>query len=312
MRSLDRRSFLARALGSAAAASLAFSARAAPRREPGGSGGPLGVTPLGDDLLMITGAGCNIVATGGSQGALLVDGGLEHRAAELIRLVLESTRAHRIGVLFNTHWHPEQTGSNERIGRHGASIIAHENTRLWLGRPIEVDWLPKPYGPLQPRARPNKTTYTTDTLTLDGRRIEYGYMAQAHTDGDLYVHFPKEKLLIAGGVVSNEGWPIMDYRTGGWIAGLVAGYDKLIQVAAPDTRIVPANGPLLTRADLQSHRTMYFTIYDRLVKHLMKGLGPEEVIAQQPAKEFAAQWGDPDRFIDSSFRSLWGHFAADA
>ena len=44
---------------------------------------------------------------------------------------LGATQARRVHVLFNTHWHPEQTGSNERLGEDGALIVAHENTRLW-------------------------------------------------------------------------------------------------------------------------------------------------------------------------------------
>jgi glyoxylase-like metal-dependent hydrolase (beta-lactamase superfamily II) len=219
---------------------------------------------------------------------LLVDGGLAAHSSRLVRAALEATRTRRVHVLFNTHWHPEQTGSNERLGKDGALIVAHENTRLWLSRPIETDWLPQLYGPLPPKARPTRTTYTNDTLTY-GRRVDYGYLQQAHTDGDIYVHFPEQLLLVAGGVVSNDGWPLMDYKTGGWIAG-----------------------PLLGRADLQTHRKMYFTIYDRLVQSLLKGVGADEIVATQPAKEFAAQWGNPDAFVERSYRSLWGHYAANA
>lgn len=307
-RRLARRAFLT-GCGSATLGALLQHSPVAAAREPPV---PLDSSPLGEDLLLIGGAGCNVVAMPGPDGALLIDGGLEAQASRLVDTVLAATGTRRVHLLFNTHWHPEQTGSNERLGRSGALIIAHENTRLWLGRPIETDWLPQPYGPLPPKARPTKTTYTTDTLTYAGRRIEYGYLQQAHTDGDIYVHFPDQKLLVAGGVVSNAGWPLMDYKTGGWIAGLVAAYDKLLQVAGPDTRIVPANGPLLRRADLEAQRKMYFTIYDRLVQQLLKGTGADEIVATQPAREFASQWGDPAQFVERSYRSLWGHYAANA
>ena len=75
---------------------------------------------------------------------------------------------------------------------------------------------------------------------------------------------------------------------------------------------MPANGPLLGRTDLQTHRKMYFTIYDRLVQSLLKGVGADEIVATQPAKEFVAQWGNPDAFVERSYRSLWGHYAANA
>ena len=202
----------------------------------------------------------------------------------MLREASKATGSSKVKVLINTHWHPDQTGSNERIGKSGATIIAHENTKLWLARPIKASWLPKPFGPLPEKARPNKTTYTHDTLSFAGQDIEYGYLLQAHTDGDLYVYFKNANVLVAGGVVSAEGWPQLDWETGGWIAGLVAGYDKLLKVANADTKIIPANGPVLTRGDLEGHRKMYMTIYERLVAGLNKGLGPEEVVASAPRR----------------------------
>ena len=45
-----------------------------------------------------------------------------------------------VHTIFNTHWHPEQTGSNERLGKAGKTIIAHENTRLWLTTDVTWPW----------------------------------------------------------------------------------------------------------------------------------------------------------------------------
>jgi len=149
-------------------------------------------------------------------------------------------------------------------------------------------------------------------LTVGDEPVEYGYMPQAHTDGDIYVFFRNANILVAGGVASADRWPVLDYQTGGWIAGLVAGLDTLIKLADDRTRIVPANGPVMTKAGLQEQRKMYFTIYDRLVKARTKGLSPAEALANEPAKEFNPDWGNPNAFLDMAFKSLWGHFAPDA
>ena len=129
-----------------------------------------------------------------------------------------------VHTLFNTHWHPEQTGSNEQLGKAGATIIAQENTRLWLTqtslaleRP-DVQELPK-------IAQPNKTFYTTGKLDSG---VRYGYISDAaHTDGDLYVYFPKQNVLAVGDAVSGQGWPVVDWWTGGWIGGIVGGLQRL-------------------------------------------------------------------------------------
>ena len=275
-------------------------------------GDPLVATALGDGINLITGAGANVLAFRGAEGLLLVDGGLMSRSADLLRLALKETGTRKLHTLFNTHWHPEQTGTNTQAGKDGARIIAHENTRLWLTRKITTDTLPGGYGPLPAKSLPNKSFYTKDTLDFGGEQFAYGHLGQAHTDGDLYVYLRNANLLVAGGVVSAAGWPVMDWQTGGWIGGLVGAYDRLLKIANDSTRIVPANGPVLTRKDLQAQRDMYFTIFDRMVKQLVKGQGPDEVVAMKPAKEFEAQWGDSDVFVKASFKSLWGHYAPDA
>jgi cyclase len=272
----------------------------------------LAAQELGNGLALITGAGANVVAFGSPEGAMLFDGGTRANAKALLKLALQSVDAKKAHTLVNTHWHPEQTGLNETLGKQGARILAHENTRLWLTRKIEVEWLPEPHPALPKQAQPNKSFYTTESIAFGGEQIAFGHLGQAHTDGDLYAYLPKANLLIAGGVVASNGWPLMDWRTGGWIGGLVGAYDRLLKVANDGTRVIGADGPIVGRKELQAYRDMYFTIFDRLVKQLVKGMGPDEAYESAPAKEFEAQWGDSRRFIIASFRSLWGHYAPDA
>jgi glyoxylase-like metal-dependent hydrolase (beta-lactamase superfamily II) len=274
--------------------------------------GALATTPLTEGVTLITGAGTNVVAARGPDGLVLVDGGLQERSRQLVTTALKVSEARKVQALFNTHWHPEATGSNEALGRDGVRIIAHKNTQLWLTRKITVSWRPGSYGPLSAKALPNETTYAKGSLALRDEQVDYGYLPQAHTDGDLYVFFRKANVLVGGGVVSADRWPVMDYQTGGWIAGLVAGLDSLIKLADDHTTIVPADGPLLTKEDLKAQRAAYFSIYDKLVKCLTKGLSPDETLATEPAKGLNPAWGDSSPFVLASFKSLWGHYAPDA
>jgi cyclase len=309
MNSYSRRRFIGTVLASGAGASLC-TPNVVWGRE---SADRIATTALADNFFLLTGAGANVVAMRAPGGLVLVDGGFEKNATELEKAALKATGAGRVQTLFNTHWHPEQTGSNDRLGKSGAKIIAHENTKLWLTRKIIVDWRPGVYGPFPARALPTETFFSKSVkLTVAEEPVEYGYMPQAHTDGDIYVLFRKANILVAGGVASADRWPVLDYQTGGWIAGLVAGLDTLIKLADDQTRIVPANGAVMTKAGLQEQRKMYFTIYDRLVKALTKGLSPAEALATEPAKEFNPEWGSPNAFLDMAFKSLWGHFAPDA
>jgi glyoxylase-like metal-dependent hydrolase (beta-lactamase superfamily II) len=199
---------------------------------------------------------------------------------------------------------------NERLGKGGKTIIAHENTRLWLTTDVTWPWDGRRFTRLPKIAQPNRTVYTTGT-TASG--IRYGHIPDAaHTDGDLYVYFPRQNVLAVGDVVSGQGWPVVDWTTGGWIGGIVGGLQRVQTLANEQTRIVPGRGPVLGLADLTTQLTMYGTIYDRLAQLLNKGRGPDEAVAAQPAKEFEAQMGNPDQFVRRSFESLWAYLSPDA
>ncbi|HEY7337364.1 MAG TPA: MBL fold metallo-hydrolase [Bryobacteraceae bacterium] len=265
---------------------------------------------LGENLYQLSGAGANIVVHTGADGVVMVDGGLAQNAAALAQAVAALPKSGPVRTLFNTHWHPEQTGSNAALGMAGATIIAQENTRLWLTENITWPWNGRKFNKLPKIAQPNKTFY--DKGALDSG-IRYGYISDAaHTDGDLYVYFPQQNVLAVGDAAYGEGWPVMDWWTGGWIGGIVGGLQRIQSVANRDTKIVPAQGPLLTLADIATQLDMYGTIHDRLNQMLNKGRGPSEAVEAKPAKEFEAKMGNPDEFIRRAFESQWAYLSPDA
>jgi len=270
-----------------------------------------GVQRLSDDLFVVRIPGeANVIARTDAGGVLLVDGASAAGSDALMKAVSGLPGGGRVHTIFNTHWHPEQTGSNGRLGAAGAAIIAHENTRLWLTQNITWPWNGQRFARLPRIAQPNKTFYTTGQLDAD---VRYGYIPDAaHTDGDLYVYFPQQNVLAVGDAVSGQGWPVVDWRTGGWIGGIVGGLNRLQTLANADTRIVPARGPVLGLKDLEAQYEMYGTIQDRLTQLLNKGRGPGEAVAAQPTKEFDAAMGDPDEFVRRAFESLWAYVSPDA
>jgi glyoxylase-like metal-dependent hydrolase (beta-lactamase superfamily II) len=305
-RVFDRRSLLGTAAGGIGAlwlhrAALAQAAVSA----------PLEIATLGDRLFLVTGAGCNVVVDSPDE-AVVIDGGSKERSVELSSLLRNELSVSRVHTLFNTCWHPDRTGLNEALGAAGTRIIAHENTRLWLGRDVTRPWDEQTIRRLPPAALPSDTFYDSRIVQVGGRELCCGYLLQAHTDGDIYVHFPEQKLLVTGGAVTSSTWPLLDWWTGGWIGGLVDAYDVLLDVADDETRVVPGAGELLTRADLVAQRAMYVAIFDRLAEMFFAGLEPADVLAAEPTKEFDARYGDSELFLRLAFRGFGLHFGPDA
>ena len=99
---------------------------------------------------------------------------------------------------------------------------------------------------------------------------------------------------------------MVDWWTGGWIGGIVGGLQRIRTLANPDTKFVPARGPVLTYADISAQIDMYGAIYDRLNQMINKGRGPSEGVEAKPAKEYEAKMGNPDEFIRRSFLRACG------
>jgi hypothetical protein len=141
-------------------------------------------------------------------------------------------------------------------------------------------------------------------LEFAGRKIDYGYLPAAHTDGDLFVHLAELNLLAAGGVVSAEAWPLLDYRNGAWFGGRVRALERLADLVKADTRVVPADGRLLLGSDIVRQRDIYRELFVTLIGYMNMGLGAEDVVERNPLEQHEAELGDPSAFLDGAYRSM--------
>jgi glyoxylase-like metal-dependent hydrolase (beta-lactamase superfamily II) len=299
----SRRRFL-RASVDVGAASLALLPAFAARAQ---AGAQIRATDLGG-LKLFQGAGSNVlVLRGDDGGALMVDGGLAANADALLRAVYAATGNDRIRLLINTHWHPEQTGANEAVGTAGGAILAHEKTRQYLSHRVYTMTAERrlvPVEPLPEKAWPTQVVRDEGSLEFAGRKIAYGYMPAAHTDGDLFVHFPQLNVLAAGGVVSGERWPLLEYRDGAWLGGRVRAVEWLADIVKPDTRVVPAQGRLLTGRDIVRQRDIYRELFETMIGYMNKGFGAEDAVRTNPLQRYESEFGDPSAFLDGAYRSM--------
>jgi len=265
-------------------------------------------TRLGDRITLMTGAGNNVLALTGDNGSLLVDAGDAAHAPALLKDVLKL--AGNVSTVFNTHYHLESTGGNDAMAGAGAKIAAHLNTKLWMTQEIIRDWEGgKVYPPRAKAALPTDTfRATSGEMTFAGERIEYGLLTQAHTDGDLFVHFRNANVLAVGDAVQPGRLPTLDWFCGGWIGGMQNAQKALLDRADDRTKIVPATGAVMTKADLQASHATIVKIREKLVGLLKKGQGAQNMIDAKAVDEFKdVMPGDAETFLYCAYRGLWAH-----
>jgi hypothetical protein len=135
------------------------------------------------------------------------------------------------------------------------------------------------------------------------------------------VYFPKRNVVVAGGPVTSDRWPVIDYLNGGFMHGFVRSYEILCDVVKPDTLVVPASGPVITGADLVKMKDLYWALFKQFFVLFNKGLGPRDIVEFNAGKEFQGvmpvvadrplkgsallqELGDPSQFLEFAYRSL--------
>lgn len=259
---------------------------------------------LGDRLKLITGAPGNVLALTTPEGILLVDSGAAELAAG-VKATLEDSHVH---TLFNTHYHADQTGGNALFGEEGAIIHAQVITAQWLSAdyyvPAEDRWVAAP--PLA--ARPTETFRLKGEMRSGAENIEFGYLLEAHTRGDSYVFFRDSNVLAVGDVASPLRDPSHDWYAGGWLGGRVDALDDLLALANEQTRIVPAYGLVMTRAELQAERDMMLHLYERTTDMTDKGNSAQDMLDAGVLNEVDRKFEDPYRFLYDVAKSNWAHY----
>ena len=262
---------------------------------------------LTDSLAVLDLGGSNVLCSSADpQGVVLVDSGARPSLSPLTAAIQTVRKDAKVHIVFNTHYHVDQTGNNDTVAA-GARIIAHEHTRQWMSTDY---WVPAEdrYERARPKAAwPTDTFRVTGSLSAGTERIDYGHLPLAHTDGDIYVFFKEANILAVGDVASPLRDPALDYFTGAWIGGRVDAMDAVLRLANESTRIVPAAGPPMTRAEFKDERDMMEEVRSRVWARTLKGDSPDDMLQGGVLNGLRRAWKDPRKFLYDTAQGMFAH-----
>jgi len=274
-------------------------------------------TLLTERLSLVTSGGTNVLALTTGDGLVLVDSGRPNLSDALMDSLrqlspggppsLASARQARVRTVFNTHYHPDNTGANELLRQSGATIVAHENTRLWMATPVWVPAEDRYRSPRPKTAQPTETFRVNGSMVAGRERIDYGYLIDAHTNGDIYIHFRDSNVLAVGDVLSPVADPELDYLTGAWLGGRVDALKRLLALCDANTKIVPGYGSMLNRVYLQTEHDVMKTLYDRAVDRIRQGDDAGDMLDAGVMNGIGRTWKDPKKFLYDVQKGLWAH-----
>jgi len=303
--------------------------RGAPPSSSSAAGGEVHTLHVQGNVYMLVGAGGNITVQRGDDGVLLVDAGLASMSEKVLAAVKQlSDRP--IRYIINTHVHSDHTGGNATIAQAGmtiaggnvvgdigasagnqAAIIAFQSVQDRMSEPVagaaaipQADW------PTETYTTPQRKIFFND------EGIVLTHIPAAHTDGDTIVFFRRSDVVSTGDIFVMNGYPIVDLARGGNIEGIIAGLNRIVQIAIPadeqegGTMIIPGHGRLCDVADLVFYQEMVTIIRDRVKSLIDKGMTLEQVQAARPTRDYDPRFGSDrgfwttSKFVAAVYQSL--------
>jgi cyclase len=266
-------------------------------------------TDLGHNTYMLEGQGGNITIAVGTDAIIMVDGQFAP-LSDKIKAAIKAVSPLPIKYLINTHFHGDHTGGNENFARDGVTVVAHDNIRVRLAAGTVSGLTGAKAAPRPAEALP-KESYVGGSIDLNvgGRQAKLTHIANAHTDGDTWVHFADANVLCTGDTANNlKRYQNIDYMNGGDVRGMIRALDTYIKVANDQTKIVVGHGPLASRADLVVFRDMLVTSHDRIKKLFDEGKSEQEVIDSKPLADLDATWGNNPAHAMGHTKNVYNSF----
>jgi glyoxylase-like metal-dependent hydrolase (beta-lactamase superfamily II) len=226
-----------------------------------------------------------------------------------------------IGTLVNTHANGDHTHGNGLCGR--AEIIAsaasaREMEQVSAARLADMmaaapglgntgAYLTQIFGAFDftdvAERAPTLTFSGALSLTVGDKRVELIEVGPAHTEGDVLVHVPDDRIVYTGDILFIDGTPIM---WAGPVSNWIAACDRIL--AMDVETIVPGHGPITDKAGVRKVQAYLRYIDAEARRRFDAGLSAREATHDIALGDFSS-WIDAERIavnVDTLYREYGG------
>jgi glyoxylase-like metal-dependent hydrolase (beta-lactamase superfamily II) len=254
---------------------------------------------------VLFGLGGNIAVSSGTDGVLIVDDQFPELMPK-IRKAMRREGDKQVDFVINTHWHFDHAAGNKELGKKGAWLVSHSNSRRMMLRDNVIN-LVSSAGLQQSypeHALPDITFDEHMQFHINGEEIDLLHFGPAHTTGDTIVYFRGRNAVHMGDVFNAAGYPFIDAGNGGTIDGVIKTCKAVLELIDEETVVIPGHGPLASRMELQNYIYMLEVVQGELKAMIAEGRSLAEIQAANITSTWDEKFGDPTLLINRSYTSL--------
>ena len=271
---------------------------------------PQSVEPvqLATNIYTFTHTSSNSSAIVGDEGVILVDAGKTAEEGARILAAISTLTPKPVRLILNTHKHTDHVGGDLPLVEAGAAIVAQAKVRTRLL--AEMNPQGTPGAAFSAGALPTITYDRELTLYCGDEEILLLHPAanHVHTDGDTVVFYRKANIVHMGDLYFEGSYPVIDFRAGGWIGGMVSGCREMLARIDAKTVVIPGHGPVTDKAQLEAYVAMLSDIGAKVTALIQAGKTLDEVKAAKPTAAYDRTWGkgrrNGDQFAEIVYNGI--------
>lgn len=176
--------------------------------------------------------------------------------------------------IVNTHYHYDHTQGNDLYPE--AKILAHVNVPDLMMQRDGAWWSKHQRGVPVP---PNLVT-GNHSILMGYEHVDLTHPGVAHTHGDLWLHLPKENIIVTGDLFFHTYYPFFDLGDGGADILKLAKSVRVLVDQSPDAVFLPGHGPLANAEDLSNFADYLEFLYSAVARAYHEGLSEKQMVRQ--------------------------------
>jgi len=258
--------------------------------------------PIAQSVTVLQGYECNIAASAGDDGIVLVDT-CGAKVADKLLVAAQRLSARPLRFVINTHAHGDHSGGDAVLQKH-APVIAHHTVRKRMAAGNEVTG----DKPSSPEALPVITFDGEVILHLNEEEIRLLTLPPGHTDGDVVVFFKNANVVCVGDVFMPPAASFGDRWYGGGALRLIDSLEFLLPQIPEGAKIVPGHGKISTRADIVRGLEVLKRMKAVVESAVRAGKTLPQLTAERPFDQWRGSvpaWSSSDKSLDGWVKNFY-------